>query len=123
MRERRAAGTAGPGRRDPPPDGRDPWALGTWGPGLGEWSRAPGPQAEGPRFPRGPHRAGLELLRLALNDDGSPWAHVLDSVSATLPALAGYDRETVLRRAAQGPPEEQVGLDPYASPVFLPAPS
>jgi nitrate reductase delta subunit len=68
------------------------------------------------------HRAGLELLRLALNDDGSPWAHVLDSVSATLPALAGDDRDAVMRLAAQGPPEEQVGLDPYASPVFLPDP-
>ncbi|AVV45947.1 nitrate reductase molybdenum cofactor assembly chaperone [Streptomyces sp. ID05-04B] len=68
------------------------------------------------------HRAGLELLRLALDDDGSPWAPVLDSVSATLPALAGDDREAVLRLAAQGPPEEQVGLDPYASPVFLPDP-
>jgi nitrate reductase delta subunit len=69
------------------------------------------------------HRAGLELLRLALTDDDSPWAHVLDSVSVTLPALAGDDREAVLRLAAQGPPEEQVGLDPYASsPVFLPDP-
>ncbi|MCX3288882.1 nitrate reductase molybdenum cofactor assembly chaperone [Streptomyces nigra] len=68
------------------------------------------------------HRAGLELLRLALTDDASPWAHVLDSVSATLPALAGDDREAVMRLAAEGPPEEQVGLDPYAAPVFLPDP-
>ncbi|MEU8652448.1 nitrate reductase molybdenum cofactor assembly chaperone [Streptomyces sp. NPDC048737] len=68
------------------------------------------------------HRAGLELLRLALADEGSPWADVLTSVSATLPPLAGDDREAVLRLAAQGPPEEQVGLDPYASPVFLPDP-
>ncbi|RZB19885.1 nitrate reductase molybdenum cofactor assembly chaperone [Streptomyces sp. F001] len=68
------------------------------------------------------HRAGLELLRLALADEGSPWAHVLDSVSATLPALAGDEREAVVRLAADGPPEEQVGLDPYASPVFLPDP-
>ncbi|MFE9024004.1 nitrate reductase molybdenum cofactor assembly chaperone [Streptomyces sp. NPDC007808] len=68
------------------------------------------------------HRAGLELLRLALQDEGSPWASVLESVSATLPALAGDEREAVARLAAQGPPEEQVGLDPYASPVFLPDP-
>ncbi|GGY97914.1 nitrate reductase molybdenum cofactor assembly chaperone [Streptomyces poonensis] len=74
------------------------------------------------------HRAGLELLRLALRDADSPWAHVLDSVSATLPALAGDERAAVARLAAQGPPEEQVGLDPYASPsspaspVFLPDP-
>ncbi|WP_244904872.1 hypothetical protein [Streptomyces prasinopilosus] len=99
-----------------------PGDVGTWGPGLGEWSRAPARRRRARGFHAAPHRAGLELLRLALNDDGSPWAHVLDSVSATLPALAGDDRETVLRRAAQGPPEEQVGLDPYASPVFLPDP-
>ncbi|MEU2157969.1 nitrate reductase molybdenum cofactor assembly chaperone [Streptomyces sp. NPDC019396] len=68
------------------------------------------------------HRAGLEMLRLALNDDGSPWAHVLDSVSATLPDLVGDEGEAVMRLAVQGPPEEQVGLDGYASPVFLPDP-
>ncbi|MHB9856984.1 nitrate reductase molybdenum cofactor assembly chaperone [Streptomyces sp. YIM S03343] len=68
------------------------------------------------------HRAGLELLRLALTDDHAPWAHVLDSVSATLPALAGDDRQAVARLAAEGPPEEQVGLDPYTAPQFLPDP-
>jgi nitrate reductase delta subunit len=47
---------------------------------------------------------------------------VLDSVSATLPALVGDEREAVARLAAQGPPEEQVGLDPYAPPQFLPDP-
>ncbi|MER8010072.1 nitrate reductase molybdenum cofactor assembly chaperone [Streptomyces sp. NPDC094149] len=69
------------------------------------------------------HRAGLELLRLALRDAASPWADVLESVSATLPALRGDEREAVMRLAAQGPPEEQVGLDPYAPPQFLPDPT
>lgn len=68
------------------------------------------------------HRAGLELLRLTLRDAESPWAHVLDSVSATLPALAGDERTAVMRLAAQGPPEEQVGLASYPTPVFLPDP-
>lgn len=68
------------------------------------------------------HRAGLELLRLALTDDHAPWAHLLASVSATLPVLAGDDRDAVARLAAEGPPEEQVGLDPYAPPQFLPDP-
>jgi nitrate reductase delta subunit len=68
------------------------------------------------------HRAGLELLRLALRDAHSPWADVLDSVSATLPPLAGDQREAVARLAAEGPPEEQVGLAPYAQPLFLPDP-
>jgi nitrate reductase delta subunit len=30
------------------------------------------------------HRAGLELLRLSLADTGSPWARVVDAVTATL---------------------------------------
>jgi nitrate reductase molybdenum cofactor assembly chaperone NarJ/NarW len=68
------------------------------------------------------HRAGLELLRLALHDIASPWASVLDSVSATLPALRGDERQAVARLAAQGPPEEQVGLVPFAPPEYMPQP-
>jgi nitrate reductase delta subunit len=68
------------------------------------------------------HRAGLELLRLALHDIASPWAGVLDSVSATLPALGGDERQAVARLAAQGPPEEQVGLAPFAPPEYMPQP-
>ncbi|MCB2178216.1 MAG: nitrate reductase molybdenum cofactor assembly chaperone [Actinomycetales bacterium] len=59
------------------------------------------------------HRAGLEVLRLALLDDHSPWAGALVAVSATLPALTGDDRDAVARLAAEGPPEEEVGLDPF----------
>lgn len=66
------------------------------------------------------HRAGLELLRLALIDAESPWRHVLTSVSATLPALRGDEREAVAKLAAQGPPEEQVGLAPFAPPEYMP---
>ena len=66
------------------------------------------------------HRAGLELLRLALEDAHSPWAHVLQSVSATLPPLAGDDREAVMKLAAQGPPAEEVGLAPFAPPEYMP---
>src|SRR5215470_16113896 len=68
------------------------------------------------------YRAGLELLRLALRDANSPWADVLDSVSATLPPLAGDERDAVARLAAQGPPDEQVGLAPFAPPEYMPAP-
>ncbi|REE96739.1 nitrate reductase molybdenum cofactor assembly chaperone [Thermomonospora umbrina] len=66
------------------------------------------------------HRAGLEVLRLALTEDGSAWAAVLDAVSATLPALDGEGRDAVLRLAAAGPPGEEVGLAPYGA--FLPDP-
>ncbi|MDP3894224.1 nitrate reductase molybdenum cofactor assembly chaperone [Nocardioides sp.] len=76
------------------------------------------------------HRAGLELLRLSLGDLDSPWAPVMEAVSATLPPLQGEEREAVRRLAAAGPPEEEVGLTPYAmpevgssGPVDLPMPT
>jgi len=56
------------------------------------------------------HRAGLELLRLALREAKSAWAGVLTSVCATLPPLRGDESTAVARLAAQGPPEEQVGV-------------
>ncbi|HKS47744.1 MAG TPA: nitrate reductase molybdenum cofactor assembly chaperone [Amycolatopsis sp.] len=68
----------------------------------------------------GEHRAGLELLRLGLRDGGSAWAPVLDSVSATLPPLRGRDHDAIARLIAQGPPEEEVGLDPFAPPEYMP---
>lgn len=61
------------------------------------------------------HRAGLEVLRLALQDAGSPYAGAVVAVCATLPALAGDDRDAVARLVAQGPPDESVGLEPYGS--------
>jgi nitrate reductase delta subunit len=67
------------------------------------------------------HRAGLELLRLSLRDLGSPWASVVDAVTATLPPLRGDERDAVRRLAAEGPPEEEVGLAPFAQPEFSPA--
>lgn len=62
------------------------------------------------------HRAGLELLRLSLRDSGSPWAPSVEAVTATLPPLRGDERDAVRRLAAEGPPEEEVGLTPYVLP-------
>ena len=71
------------------------------------------------------HRAGLEVLRLALRDTGSPWHGPVAAVSATLPTLRGDERDAVRRLAAEGPPEEEVGLSTYgqAGPVDLPIPT
>jgi nitrate reductase delta subunit len=66
------------------------------------------------------HRAGLELLRLSLRDMGSPWAGLVVAVTATLPPLRGDERDAVRRLAAEGPPEEEVGLAPFANPQFSP---
>ncbi|NIK59160.1 nitrate reductase molybdenum cofactor assembly chaperone [Kribbella shirazensis] len=62
------------------------------------------------------HRAGLELLRLALADAGSAWHGAVHAVTATLPALRGDDLEAVRKLAAEGPPAEEVGLTPYGTP-------
>lgn len=67
------------------------------------------------------HRAGLEVMRLGLHETGSPWRHVLDSVSATLPALKGSESDAVARLVAEGPPEEEVGLAPYAPSQYAPS--
>ncbi len=67
------------------------------------------------------HRAGLELLRLSLRDSGSAWSPLVEALSATLPPLRGDEWDAVRRLAAEGPPEEEVGLDPYVGPSFDPA--
>ncbi|WP_280396752.1 nitrate reductase molybdenum cofactor assembly chaperone [Nocardia carnea] len=69
------------------------------------------------------HRAGLELMRRGLHEAGSPWAGVLDSVVATLPALAGSEEDAIARLIAEGPPEEEVGLAPFTPPRYLPDPT
>jgi nitrate reductase delta subunit len=67
------------------------------------------------------HRPALELLRLALHDAGSPYRHVLDALVADLPPLGVEDRADVARLAAEGPPAESVGLEPFAPPEVMPA--
>jgi nitrate reductase delta subunit len=68
------------------------------------------------------HRAGLELLRLSLAQKGSRWAGAVAAVCATLPPLRGDETDAVRRLAAEGPPEEEVGLTPYVVPEFDPSP-
>ena len=66
------------------------------------------------------HRAGIELLRLALEAAESPYADVLRAVTSTLPALGGDEQDAVHRLAIQGPPTEEVGLAPFAPPEAMP---
>ena len=61
------------------------------------------------------HRAGIELLRLALRDAGSPYTAVVEAVCALLPGPSPQDRAAAQRLARSGPPQETVGLElePY----------
>jgi nitrate reductase delta subunit len=66
------------------------------------------------------HRAGLELLRLSLADAGSPYAAALDAVCAGLSRISDRVAADVRRLAEDGPPKEEVGLDPVGSQPFAP---
>lgn len=61
------------------------------------------------------HRAGIELLRISLTDRRSPYAGVVEAVIATLPALTGDGKDVVARLIAEGPPDEEVGMEALAS--------
>ncbi|KAD4060181.1 nitrate reductase molybdenum cofactor assembly chaperone [Arthrobacter yangruifuii] len=61
------------------------------------------------------YRPSVELLRLALRDDGLPYEGVLTLLCTTLPGVSPEDAAAVMRTAGYGPPTETVGLEPYSS--------
>ena len=65
------------------------------------------------------HRPDLELLLRALRDAPSPYASVVEAVCAQLPALRRPDQALVRRFWDSGPPDEEVGLEPFAPPEYL----
>jgi nitrate reductase delta subunit len=67
------------------------------------------------------HRAALELVRVSLRDRGTPYADVLDAVCHTLGEISAADRARAVKLAASGPPQELVGLEPFAPPEVMPS--
>ena len=67
-------------------------------------------------------REAIELIRSSLRDDGSPYAKLLDLVSDSLPGLTSRQLARIRRAAAEGPPTEEVGLEPFAPPEVMPQP-
>ncbi|MCQ8828398.1 nitrate reductase molybdenum cofactor assembly chaperone [Streptomyces malaysiensis] len=59
------------------------------------------------------HRRGLELIHRALADSDSPYRHILAALLTLLPPPTEADKAAVAKLAAEGPPNEEVGLDPY----------
>lgn len=58
-------------------------------------------------------RAAIELIRRSLDDEGSEYTVVIDLVRSTLPRLGANVREAVDRLIAEGPPGDEVGLEPF----------
>jgi nitrate reductase molybdenum cofactor assembly chaperone NarJ/NarW len=66
------------------------------------------------------HRLALELLRRRLTEVESPWACLLETLCGSLPRLAAPERDRLARLLVEGPPEERVGLEPFAPPEVMP---
>jgi nitrate reductase delta subunit len=61
------------------------------------------------------NRAAIEVIRRSLRYDRNPHAHLVEALTSFLP---GLDAETVAemqKLIVQGPPQESVGLEPYAA--------
>jgi nitrate reductase molybdenum cofactor assembly chaperone NarJ/NarW len=67
------------------------------------------------------HRAALELVRESLRRRGTPYWQVLDAVCITVGEISAADRARAFKLAADGPPQELVGLEPFAPPEVMPS--
>ena len=66
------------------------------------------------------HRSAIELIRLSLRERGTPYAGVLEAVCRASGELSAAERARAVRLAAAGPPQELVGLEPFAPPEVMP---
>ena len=63
------------------------------------------------------HRVPIDVLHGALGEAGSPYADTVAAVLATLPAATDAEARRAQRLAADGPPAEAVGLQPFTLTV------
>lgn len=63
----------------------------------------------------GDHRPGIELLRLSLLDRGSIYAGALEALTGTFGSIGAGDADAVRALVAQGPPDEEVGMEAFTS--------
>ncbi len=66
------------------------------------------------------NRPSIELIRAGLHEDQDPFAELLDAVVEMLPGLTRRQIARIRRLAADGPPTEEVGLEPFAPPEVMP---
>ena len=62
-------------------------------------------------------RPALEVIRAALHEEGSAYAGLLDALVTLLPEAGPETLDAARRIAAEGPPEELVGLEPFEPPI------
>jgi nitrate reductase molybdenum cofactor assembly chaperone NarJ/NarW len=67
------------------------------------------------------HRPALEVIRLSLREQRSPYEHVLDAVCELVGGMSANERLSLEALLAQGPPQELVGPEPFAPPEVMPS--
>lgn len=66
------------------------------------------------------HRESIELVRAGLAADASPWTPLFDVIRDGLPGLSRRQINRIKRLAEEGPPNEEVGMEPFAPPEVMP---
>lgn len=66
------------------------------------------------------HRESIELIRGGLDRKDSPWTALFDVIRDGLPGLTRRQVNRIKRIAAEGPPSEEVGMEPFAPPEVMP---
>lgn len=67
------------------------------------------------------HRESIELVHAGLADADSPWAALFDVIRDALPGLSRRQINRIKRLAEEGPPSEEVGMEPFAPPEVMPS--
>lgn len=67
------------------------------------------------------HRESIELVGESLRAAGSPWTPLFDLIGSAMPGLTSRQVNRIRRLAKEGPPTEEVGLEPFAPPEVMPA--
>lgn len=66
------------------------------------------------------NREAIELVAAGLREGGSPYAELLGIVTDAMPGLSARQVKRIKRLATEGPPSEEVGLEPFAPPEVMP---
>lgn len=66
------------------------------------------------------HRESIELIRAGLIRAESPWSGLFDVIRDGMPGLSRRQINRIKRLAEEGPPSEEVGMEPFAPPEVMP---
>lgn len=67
------------------------------------------------------HRESIELIHAGLVGEESPWAVLFDVIRDGMPGLTRRQINRIRRLAEEGPPSEEVGMEPFAPPEVMPS--